>query len=187
MAEHLTPVLLKQPAVPVPAPAQNVSPSAPPTPAPSPANEPIEVFISYSHQDEALKDELCVHLANLTHQGKIKPWQDRAIEAGTEWDAEIKARLESAGVILLLITPRFIASQYCFDQEMQRAMERHEAGTARVIPIIMKPCDWQDTPFSKLNALPKDGKPVVSWRDQDEALLDAVKGIRRAVESLVKK
>ncbi|NJN01867.1 MAG: toll/interleukin-1 receptor domain-containing protein [Leptolyngbyaceae cyanobacterium RM1_1_2] len=153
----------------------------------SDAHVPIEVFISYSHQDEALKDELYIHLAALTRQGKIKPWQDRAIEAGTEWDAEIKAQLELAGMILLLITPRFIASEYCFDQEMQRAMERHAEGTARVIPIIMKPCDWQGTPFSKLQVLPKDAKPVTTWRDLDEALLSVVQGIRRAVESLAKK
>jgi TIR domain len=155
--------------------------------AAQPNHDSIEVFISYSHQDETLKDELYIHLANLTRQHKIKPWQDRAIEAGTEWDAEIKVHLESAGIILLLITPRFIASEYCFDQEMQRAIARHDAGTARVIPIIVKPCDWQDTPFSKLQVLPKDAKPVVSWDDPDEALLDVVKGIRRAVESLAKK
>jgi len=148
---------------------------------------PIEVFISYSHKDESLKDELYIHLANLTRQNKIKPWQDRAIEAGTEWDTEIKARLESAGIILLLITPRFIASEDCFDKEMQRAMERHAAGTVRVIPIIMKPCDWQGTPFSKLQVLPKDAKPVTSWNDQDEALLNVVQGVRKAVDSLVKK
>ncbi|MEO0408069.1 MAG: toll/interleukin-1 receptor domain-containing protein [Cyanobacteria bacterium P01_A01_bin.135] len=148
---------------------------------------PIEVFISYSHKDEELKDELYVHLSNLKRQGKIQPWQDRAIEGGEEWDTEIKAHLESAGIILLLITPRFIASEYCFDKEMQRAMERHEAGTARVIPVIMKPCDWQGTKFSKLQVLPKDAKPVVSWPDQDEALLDVVRGVRRVVESLAKK
>jgi hypothetical protein len=190
IAEHLTPVLLKQAttgeATVQPKP-DAVIPLEPPTPAPQPVNEPIEVFISYSHKDESLKDDLYMHLANLTRQKKIKPWQDRAIEAGTEWDAEIKARLESAGVILLLITPRFIASEYCFDKEMQRAMERHAAGTARVIPIIMKPCDWQDTAFSKLQVVPKDAKPVTSWSDQDEALLDVVKSIRRAVDSLAKR
>jgi TIR domain len=152
----------------------------------SPA-QPIRVFISYSHHDEPLKDELYVHLANLTRQGKINPWQDRAIEAGAEWNAEIKAQLEAAGVILLLITPRFIYSEYCFDIEMQRAIARHDEGTARVIPIIMKPCDWQGTAFSKLQVLPRDAKPVTSWSDRDEALLDVVKGIRRAVESLAKK
>ena len=189
IAEHLTPVLLKQtptgeatvqskPDVPSP-------PTVPVTTTLS-TNESIEVFISYSHKDERLKDDLYIHLANLTRQGKIKPWQDRAIEAGTEWDAEIRARLESAGLILLLITPRFVASEYCFDKEMQRAMERHAVGTARVIPIIMRPCDWQDTAFSKLQVLPKDAKPVTSWSDRDEALLDVVKGIRRAVDSLAK-
>jgi len=187
IAENLTPVLLQQSttgdAIGQPQPDES-TPSTPPAPPGPNDREPIEVFISYSHKDESLKDDLYMHLANLTRQGKIKPWQDREIEAGTEWDAEIKARLESASVILLLITPRFIASEYCFDKEMQRAMERHAAGTARVIPIIMKPCDWQDTAFSKLQVLPRDAKPVTSWSDPDEALLDVVKGIRRAVDSL---
>lgn len=187
IAENLTPVLLKQSttedATVQPKPDES-TPTTLPTPLAPAASEPIEVFISYSHKDEDLKDELYLHLANLTRQNKIKPWQDRAIEAGTEWDTEIKARLESAGIILLLITPRFIASDYYFDREMQRAMERHAAGTARVIPIIMKPCDWQDIPFSRLQVLPKDAKPVTSWNDRDEALLNVVQGIRKAVESL---
>lgn len=190
IAEHLTPVLLQQ-IPPGDATVQLKPDSSSATTSPgltaSPVNPPLEVFISYSHKDESLKDELYVHLSTLIRQGKIKPWQDRAIEAGTEWDAEIKARLESAEVILLLITPRFIASPYCFEQEMQRAMERHAEGTARVIPIIMKPCDWQDTPFSKLQVLPKDAKPVTAWSDQDEALLNVVQGIRRSVDSLAQK
>ncbi|MEO0708423.1 MAG: toll/interleukin-1 receptor domain-containing protein, partial [Cyanobacteria bacterium J06649_5] len=143
-------------------------------------------FISYSHQEEKLKDDLCIHLATLERQNKIKPWQDRHIEAGHEWDAEIKAHLDSAHIILLLITPRFIASEYCFCQEMTRAMERHEEGTARVISIIMKHCDWKDTPFSKLQVVPKDAKPVTAWDDRDEALLNAVQSIRKAVNTLLK-
>ncbi|UBF24465.1 tetratricopeptide repeat protein [Kovacikia minuta CCNUW1] len=145
---------------------------------------PISVFISYSHKDEDLREELDVHLANLKRQGKIQAWHDRAIEAGAEWDAAIKHQLETAQVILLLISPRFIASNYCYDLEMQRAVERHDEGTARVIPIILKPCDWQDSPFSKLQVLPKDAKPITKWDDQDEAFLNVVQGIRRAVASL---
>ena len=185
IAENLTPVLLRQSTtgnVTVQPKADIASPSIHLVPAAPTAADPIEIFISYSHKDEDLKDELYIHLANLTRQGKIRPWQDRAIETGTEWDVEIKARLESARIILLLITPRFIASEYCFDKEMQRAMERHLAGTARVIPIIMKPCDWQDTPFSKLQVLPKDAKSVTLWSDRDEALLNVIQGIRRVVE-----
>ena len=148
--------------------------------------EPIDVFVSYSHRDEDLKNELYVHLANLKRQRKISPWQDRDIEGGQEWDAEIKARLEAAKIILLLISPSFIASDYCYDQEMQRAMARHEEGTAKVIPIMLKPCDWEGTPFQKLMTLPKDAEPVVLWGNQDEAFTDVVKGIRRTVESLAK-
>ncbi|MBD2059038.1 tetratricopeptide repeat protein [Oculatella sp. FACHB-28] len=145
---------------------------------------PLQVFISYSHKDEELREELDVHLANLKRQGKIGAWHDRAIEAGAEWDAEIKRQLETAEIILLLITPRFVASDYCYDLEMQRAVQRHDEGSARVIPIIVKPCDWQDSPFSKLQVLPKDAKPVTKWDDRDEAFLNVVQGIRRAVETL---
>ncbi len=150
---------------------------------PSNAASPLSVFISYSHRDEDYKDDLVVHLATLKRQGKIRAWQDRDIEAGAEWDAEIKQQLESAEIILLLITPRFLASDYCYDLEIQRAMQRHEEGTARVIPIIVKPCDWQGTSFSKLQVVPKDAKPITKWDDQDDAFLDVVKSIRRTVES----
>ncbi len=149
-----------------------------------PESQPITVFVSYSHRDEEFKDELVAHLANLKRQGKIRAWQDRDIEAGTEWDAEIRQQLESAEIILLLISHYFINSDYCYDLEMRRAIERHQEGTARVIPIILKPCDWQETPFSKLQVLPKDGKPVSQWGDRDEAFLNVAQGIRRAVESL---
>jgi TIR domain len=149
-----------------------------------PSALPLNVFVSYSHRDEDFKDDLVMHLANLKRQEKISAWQDRDIEAGAEWDAEIKQQLEAADVILLLISPRFIASDYCYDLEMQRAVERHDAGTARVIPIILKSVDWQGTPFSKLQVLPKDAKPISQWADRDEAFLNVVQGIRRAVESL---
>ncbi|MEM8809650.1 MAG: tetratricopeptide repeat protein [Cyanobacteria bacterium P01_G01_bin.38] len=144
----------------------------------------VSVFISYSHKDEALREELDVHLANLKRQGKIRAWHDRAIEAGAEWDAEIKQQLETAQVILLLISPRFMASDYCYDLEMQQAVGRHEAGTAQVIPIILKPCDRQGTPFSKLQALPKDAKPITTWDNQDAAFLNVVQGIRKAIKTL---
>lgn len=194
IAGHLTPVLLKNlatdddvaPASPV---SQHPTPTSTPTPSPttSDSQAPLEVFISFSHQDDALQAELVVHLANLKRQKKISAWYDRAVEAGEEWDAQIKAKLESAPIILLLISPPFMASDYCYDIEMQRAMQRHDDGTARVIPIILRPCDWKDSPFSKLKALPEDGKPVTQWGDRDAAFLDVVQGIRRAVDTLSNK
>lgn len=149
--------------------------------------EPIEVFISFSHKDEDLKNALYDQLSPLKWKGWIKPWQDWDIEPGTEWDDEIMERLETAGIILLLVSPGFIASEYCFGKELKRAMERHELGSARVIPVIMKPCDWDGLPFSKLQGLPKGGKPVNTWDNQDEALLSVAKGVRQAVETWRKK
>lgn len=189
IAEHLTPVLLKREKGAIAGDPSDSPMTTQPTSIEVNAkqtSEPLEVFISYSHKDSDLREELEMHLSNLRRQGKIKAWHDRAIEAGAEWDAEIKANLESAHVILLLISPRFMGSEYCYDIEMQRAMERHNAGTARVIPIILKPVDWKDTPFSKLQVLPQDGKPINTWDNQDEAFLNVVQGIRQAVESLKK-
>jgi tetratricopeptide (TPR) repeat protein len=155
------------------------------SPSLQPVPQPLKIFLSYSHEeDEALKNELIVHLTTLKRQGKILTWQDREIEAGAEWDTQIKQQLEAAEIILLLISAQFIASDYCYDLEMQRAVERHDGGTARVIPIILRACDWQHTPFAKLQALPQDGKPITKWDDRDEAFLNVVQGIRLAVESL---
>ncbi len=141
------------------------------------------VFFSYSHKDEALRDQLESHLALLKNQGLIDAWYDRRIVAGDEVDDTIFGKLETADIILLLVSSDFINSPYCYSREMTRAMERHEAGDARVIPVIMRHCDWHEAPFGKLTAAPKDGRPVASWPDRDEALADVAKQVRKAVES----
>ena len=147
-------------------------------------SQPLSLFISYSHRDEALKQELEDHLALLKRQNKIRPWQDRQIEAGTDWNEQIRDALDAADIILLLVSPRFMNSEFCYGKEMQRAMQRHHNGYARVIPIILTPTDWKGAPFDRLQVLPKDGKPVVDWPSHDAAFVDVVKGIRRAVETL---
>lgn len=146
---------------------------------------PISLFYSYSHKDEALRKKLETQLSLLKRQGFIRDWHDRRIVAGTEWAGQIDQHRDTANVILLLVSPDFIASDYCYDIEMKRALERHEAGTARVIPVILRPVDgWQSAPFGELQALPKDGKPVTDWRPQDKAFADIARGIRDAVRSL---
>ena len=142
------------------------------------------VFYSYSHKDEDLRDELGKHLTPLRREGAIVDWHDRKIGAGKEWEGEIEEHLNTAHIILLLVSSDFIASDYCYDVEMQRAMERHEAGEARVIPVILRPTDWKAVPFGKLLALPTDGKPVTEWDNQDAAFTDIAKGIRKVVEEL---
>ena len=144
----------------------------------------IEVFYSYSHEDEELREQLEKHLTILKRQNVITDWHDRKIGAGKEWEGEIDEHLNAAHVILLLISSDFIASDYCYDVEMTRAMERHDAGEARVIPVILRSVDWEGTPFRKLQALPKDGKPVTQWEDRDKAFTDIAKGIKKAVEEL---
>jgi len=148
------------------------------------ASEAIEVFFSYSHKDEELHDELATHLVMMKRQGLIAAWHDRDIDAGDEWEAEILQHLNSARVILLLISNNFLASDFCYDKELLRAMERHESKEARVIPIIIKPCDWNGAPFGKLQALPKNAKPVTKWEDRDEAFVNVAQGIRKAVQQM---
>ena len=142
----------------------------------------VEVFFSYAHRDEGLRDELAKHLSILKRQGVIAAWHDRDIDAGREWGKEIDQHLNSAQIILLLISPDFMASDYCYDIELKRAMGRHEAGEARVIPIILRPVDWSGASFGKLQALPKNAQPVTDWDNRDRAFMDAARGIHAAVK-----
>ena len=139
------------------------------------------LFLSYSHRDEQLRAQLETHLAGLRRQGFITIWHDRRIIAGENFANTIDANLETADVVLLLISPDFIASDYCFEKEMSRALAKHHDGTCIVIPVILRPCDWQDTPFGVLQATPKDGKPITLWPNVDEAFLDVVKAIKNAL------
>lgn len=149
-----------------------------------PPGSPIEVFFSYSERNRELRDKLEMHLTMLKRKGVIRGWYDGQIGAGDETDKEIARHLEAAKVILLLISADFLASDFCYDVEMQRAIERHARGEARVIPIILDACDWEGAPFGKLSGLPRGGKPVTSWANQSEAFTDIAKGIRRQVELL---
>lgn len=150
----------------------------------------FKVFFSYSHKDEPLLEKLKEHLAPLKNQGLIDSgWHDREISAGTEWEPEIVRHLDTADLILLLVSAAFMNSDYCYEKELQRAIKRHERREARVIPIILSPVDWQIPPLDQLHALPTDGKPVTGagWHSVDEALYNVVKGIRSVIKSLQKR
>lgn len=144
----------------------------------------VEVFCSYAHKDESLKKELDAHLKAMEREGLIAIWSDRRIDPGMEWEGEIDEHLESAEIILLLISSDFIASDYCYKKELNRALERHRNGEARVIPVILRPVDWTGMPFGAIQALPKNGKAVTSWRNRDESYVDITLGIRKVVEQL---
>lgn len=164
-----------------PVPPASPQPASPQPPNP---NKPINVFISYAREDEDLKKELERHLSVMVRQGHIKTWHDRLIQAGKEWDPAIKANLEEAQIILLLVSSWFMASDYINDVELRQAMARHKSGTARVIPIKLKPVDLKGTELSQLQTLPRNANPVTSWANRDEAFFNVAQGIRRVVESM---
>jgi tetratricopeptide (TPR) repeat protein len=149
----------------------------------------VEIFCCYARKDQSLLNELKIHLIPLKRQGLITIWADTDIDAGIEWDKEIEKHLDTAQIILLLISPEFIASDYCYSTEMKRAMERHECGEARVIPIILRHTSWQLAPFGKLQPLPTGAKPVISssWHNKNVAFHDVAEGIRKTVERLITK
>ena len=140
----------------------------------------MDLFYSYSHLDEKLRVRLEKHLSILKRSGLLRDWHDRRIGAGREWEGEIDAELERADIILLLVSADFIDSDYCWDVEMRRALARHKAGEARVIPIILKPVLWEDAPFGELQALPKDAKAITEWPNRETAFRNVAKGIRAA-------
>ncbi len=150
------------------------------------SSQAIEIFLCYAREDEKLCQEIEKQLSALKRQGLIDVWYDRQIDEGVEWEKEINKHLNVAQIILLLISPDFMASDYCYGIEMKRAMERHESGEAQVIPIILRRTHWQEAPFGRLQALPKDARPVISklWDSEDEPFYDIVGGIRRAIENL---
>ena len=151
------------------------------------ADSPVKLFYSYAHKDEQLRNKLDTHLKILERQGLIAPWHDRLIRAGEEWAEEIDTNLKIAEIILLLVSADFIASDYCYSNEMKLALERHEAGEARVIPIILRDVNWTKAPFARLQALPKDGKAVTLWPDRDTAWRNVSEGIERAIQSIREK
>ncbi|HYK00986.1 MAG TPA: COR domain-containing protein [Thermoanaerobaculia bacterium] len=148
-----------------------------------PIVQPKTLFFSYSHRDEALRDELETHLKLLERLHVITTWYDRKILGGQEWDDEIDGRLETANIILLLVSAGFLASDYIWGKEVKRAMERHRAGEATVIPIKLRECDWSGAPFEKLQGFPKDLKPVASAADRDAAWSEVSKAIRAAAKN----
>lgn len=147
------------------------------------AERPLHVFLSYAHEDEALCRELVQHLSFLVRAGSITVWHDRQIGPGAKWQGEISQHLSKADVILLLVSPAFGSSRYCWDVETRHALERHRTGEACVVPIILRPSEgWQDTPIGELQALPPDGKPITSWRPRDKGFLAVAHGLKTLLQ-----
>jgi hypothetical protein len=153
----------------------------------------IRVFYSYAPEDEKLQVELQKHLTVMKRNNEITDWSNWNIKAGEERRKLASRNLANAQIILLLLSTDYLASDYRFDHEMRQAIQLHMNEEARVIPIILRPCDWKkakvgEPPFSiilgDLQALPKDGKPIKTWKYQDEAFLDVVNRLREAIAEI---
>jgi|SRR5688572_6953716 len=147
----------------------------------------LRLFISYSHEDEKMKNDLDKHLVMLKRSGKIEVWNDRKLIAGQEWDNEIKKEMQDAHIILLLISADFNNSEYIWKEELAHAMQRHEQGTAKVVPVILRKCEWNEMPYAKLQALPRGARPVSDFQDKDDAFTDIASGIRLLINTLLLK
>lgn len=142
------------------------------------------VFFSYSHKDIDIRDEIDRHFSVMKRSGLIQTWYDREIEAGNEFDVEIRQELEDADIILLLVSSDFLNSSYCQDVEVKRALEKHKIGEAKVVPIIVDVCDWKHTVLKKLKSLPNDGRPIKKYGNRKEAYQDITNEIRRVANRI---
>src|SRR6185295_13371991 len=138
----------------------------------------VKVFISYAHKDEMYKDQLVAHLSALKNLGIIQQWDDRQITVGQSWDHEINSAMNEAELILLLISSDFLASDYIVSKEISAALERSRRNETKLVPIIVRPCDFADTPLAQFQATPKNAKPISTWSNQDEAFLDVLQHLK---------
>jgi internalin A len=150
---------------------------------PTHASQRCTVVMSYAREDETLRDELEVALKQLKRDGIIRTWHDRKIVPGEKFEEQIDEQLRSAGIVLFLVSKEFLNSEFAWDKEVSKAMQLDAAGKCKVIPVILKPCEWERTLFAHKQVLPRDGKPVIKWGTRDEAWLDIAQGIRAAATS----
>jgi len=139
------------------------------------------VFISYSHADAKHVKALRQHLALPEREGKVVIWWDGRVEGGGQWEKEIASALNRASVVVLLVSRHFLSSTYCYQKELEAALLRAARGKTRVIPAIVGTCDWKSTSLKALLAVPKDGKPVTTFRDRDEAYVQIADSVLQAV------
>ncbi|ANK86578.1 MULTISPECIES: toll/interleukin-1 receptor domain-containing protein [Rhizobium] len=147
----------------------------------------ITAFISYSHADSKHLERLHKHMAQLLRDEVFETWTDHAILAGSKLDNEVFTALRSSQVFIALVSPDYLASNYCYEREFEEAQKLEAAGKLHIVPVIVEPCDWLSSPFSTRMALPTDGKPIPEWTNENVAYLNVIQGLRAVATSTYKK
>jgi tetratricopeptide (TPR) repeat protein len=145
----------------------------------------INSFYCYAREDHDFCEKLEHYLTPLKRRHSFSTWFDRRINPGENWEEAVEEHLNAADLIFLLISPDFMASDYCYTKEMRRALERHARGEARVVPILLRPTYWEDMPFSGIQLLPTNSIPLTRWLDSDEAFQDIIGGIDKTIQALL--
>ncbi len=149
----------------------------------------VDVFISYAREDRSFLRELETHLAPLRHDGIISHWTDEQIVPGESWRNAIAERIRRAKLVLLLVSPDFLASEFCYRVELNDAIAKAKAGSAYVVPIVVRECDWSSAPFAFLQALPEGGRAVAGrdWPSRDAAWKSVIQGLRMTLDETRKR
>jgi hypothetical protein len=133
--------------------------------------KPAALFICYSSKDTRWREGLRPSLNRLQRKGIIDFWYDRMVSAGTDWNNEIQQKLDESEIVLCLVSRDFLDAPYIEENELPKALDRHRAGKARLIPLIVRPCNWEDTPLSELQTATGDTRPLANWRNKDAAYM----------------
>lgn len=144
----------------------------------------INIFISYSHKDEAFREQLAKHLVPLQRVKDVELWFDGDILPGEALTPEIRRKLKQSDILVALASHHYLASDYCFNKEYGPAMRRVAKGTMHVVAVLLSACEWQNTRMENYKLLPKDGKEVERWGSRNQAYVDIVAGIRRVVAAV---
>ena len=146
---------------------------------------PLRLFLSYAHEDRNILEELRKHLAPLRHEQVVTDWYDRELVPGQSWNHRIQEQLESSHLVLVIVTADFVASDYAYGQELNRALELHDTGLLRLIPVIARNCLWQNLPLARIQVLPEGAVPISRWQDRDDAYVSVVTGVERAAREIL--
>lgn len=138
------------------------------------------VFVSYSRRDSDFFEELATHLKVLQRKGSIRLWHEGRIRAGHEWEQVIQLQIKQANIVILLVSADLLSSDFMWEQEFKEVLKRHQRGETVIIPIIVRPCAWSDSPIASLEVLPPSGKPVSLSPDTDRVWVDVAKHINKA-------